>query len=403
MLSDATMRYAEDLTSALLGLDSLYASEQGKAAGDAGVDMERLVVLNLSDRHSPEPYATYADARNRFEELRERATELPEADRRIYYAQTCVSSLAFARWREQRLAFPDQISHFLHVPPEPASDAELSSLCAAMHDLLIELGYTGDLRTQIAAWEARQRVPVDEVEGVLNAYLSDAWDLTAERMDIPAEKSDGMRVETVTGVPYNAMCDYKRRLIRLNTDPILTRPGLRHLAVHEGYPGHYVQFKRREIGYARGRSPADVLLSVTNTAASPPFEGIADVGLDVIGWQTELDDRLAGLLTRHRAGLGTRAAWRLHAQGIAPEAVRDELLRDGLVGGEGWVDNRMRYITGQNRSALIWSYWHGEPGVRPVWERVRHDPARRSAYFAYVYDRMHSAESIALFDYSVDT
>jgi hypothetical protein len=403
MLSDATMLYAEELTPALLGLDALYAAERGQSTSGAEVDMERLVVLNLSDRHSPESFTGYPDARRRFDELQRLASELPEVDRRTYYAQTCASAIAFARWREQGLAFPDQVSRFLHVPPDPASDAELSALCASMRELLVELGYTGDLRTQIAAWEARQRVPIDEVEGVLNAYLSDAWDLTAERLDIPAEKSDGMRVETVSGVPYNAMCDYTRRLIRLNVDPILTHPGLRHLAVHEGYPGHYVQFKRREVGYRQGRSPADVLLSVVNTAASPPFEGIADVGLDVIGWQTEPDDRLAALLTRHRAGLGTRAAWRLHAEGITPQAVRGELLREALVGGEGWVDNRMRYISGQNRSALIWSYWCGEPSVRPVWQRVRDDVTRLPAYFAYSYDRMHSAESIALFDYNDET
>jgi hypothetical protein len=194
------------------------------------------------------------------------------------------------------------------------------------------------------------------------------------------------------------MCDYSRRLIRLNVDPTLTRPGLRHLAVHEGYPGHYVQFKRREVAYAEGRAPADVLLSVINTASSPPFEGIADAGMAVIGWHTAADDRLAHLLTRYRAGLGTRAAWRLHAENASPNDVRAELLRDGLVGGEGWVDARMRYLTGQTRSALIWSYWAGEPAVLPVWDRVRDRPERHSAYFAYVYDRMHSNDSIAMFD-----
>jgi hypothetical protein len=398
MLSDTTMRYAEELTPALLGLDALYAAERGKSTSGTGGDIERLVVLNLSDRHSPEPLATYSDARNRFAELRSLAAELPEADRRIYYAQTCASAIAFATWREQALAFSDQISHFLHVPARPATDAELSTLRTGMRDLLLELGYSGDLRAQLASWEEHQRVTADEVKGVLNDLLSEVWDLAAGRMDIPAEKSDGMHVETVTGVPYNAMCDFSRRLIRLNVEPTLTRPGLRHLAVHEGCPGHYVQFKRRQVGYAEGRVPADALLSVVNTASSTTFEGIADVGMDVIGWQTSLDDRLAGLLTRFRAGLGTRAAWRLHAEGASPGAVRDELLREALVGGEDWVDARMRFISAHDRAALIWSYWCGEPCVRPVWQRVRTDTGRQQAYFAYVYDRMHSAESIAMFD-----
>lgn len=396
ILSDTTFGFAEELTGALLGLDACYAAERGKQASASGSDIERLVVLNLSDRHVAEPFANYGEARSRFDDLVRAAELLPEPDRRLYYRQTCQSAIAFATWRESGLAFPDQISRFLHVPVRPASETELDGLRHELRVVLNELGYSGDLTAQLRAWEERQRVPPDEVDGVLRELLSAAWDLTAAKIGIPAEKSDGMRVETVSGVPYNAMCDFSRRLIRLNVDPTLTLPGLRHLAVHEGYPGHYLQFKRRQVGYLAGRVPADALLSVVNTASSATFEGIADAGMDVIGWQESADDRLAGLLARYRSGLGTRAAWRLHAEGVAPEAVRDELLRDGMIGGEGWVDARMRFISALDRATLIWSYWRGEPSVHSVWDRVRNDPDRHPAYFDYVYDRMHSVESIAM-------
>ena len=282
--SDETLRFGEDLTAALLGLDALYAAEQGIAGEAGGSDIDRLVVLNMSTRHRPEPFAEYAAARSRFAALRRTAGELPEPDRRLYYDQTCASAMAFATWRADGLAFPDQIAGFLHLPAAPASDGELDVLRGQMRGVLGELGYGGDLAAQFAAWEERQRVPPEAVAPVLNELLEEAWERTAERMEIPAERSDGMRVETTTQVPYNAMCDYGRRLIRLNVDPVLTRPGLKHLAVHEGYPGHYVQFKRRETAYAAGRAPADVLLSVVNTAHSTVFEGIADAGLAVIGW-----------------------------------------------------------------------------------------------------------------------
>lgn len=64
-----------------------------------------------------------------------------------------------------------------------------------------------------------------------------------------------------------------------------------------------------------GKAAADGLLSVVNTASSSPFEGIADNGLHVIDWIVSDDDRLAELLTRYRSGIGTVAAWRLHAEG----------------------------------------------------------------------------------------
>jgi len=68
--------------------------------------------------------------------------------------------------------------------------------------------------------------------------------------------------------PQRIMLEVQARTVELNIDPTLTRPALKHLAVHECYPGHYVQFKLREAWYASGEAPADGLLSVVNTASS---------------------------------------------------------------------------------------------------------------------------------------
>jgi hypothetical protein len=353
---DRSMRFGEDLTSALLGLDALYVGERRADPTYSGSSIERLVVLDLSNSRQAAPFESCASAAESFSELVRRTFELAERDRHVYYRQTCDSALAFIAWRTRGLPFADQIAGFLHVPPAPAAQADLDALRAEMRVILTDLGYSGDLAAQFASWEERYRVPPEDVAEVLTELLSDAWDRTAAVMEIPAPKSDGMRVETVTGVPYNAMCDYARRLIRLNVEPRLTRPGLKHLAVHEGYPGHYVQFKRREAAHAAGRAPADVLLSVVNTASSTTFEGIADAGMDLIDWTSAPDDRLALLLARYRSGLATVAAWRLHAEGWPADRVRDELQTNALVGGEGWVDARLRFIAAHDRAALAWSY-----------------------------------------------
>jgi hypothetical protein len=397
MFSDATMIFGESLTTALLGLDALFALEQSKPATSSDSDIERLVVLNLSSTHEPEAFGSYDDATARFTELKREAGNLPEPDRKLYYGQVCASALAFITWRTTGLDLEKQIERFLHVPAKPASEKELDALRGQMRALLDDLGYAGELATQFQSWESAQRVPVDEIVDTLNELLSDAWDRTAAIMTIPAEKSDGMKVDLVSGVPYNAMCDFSTRIIRLNSDPILTRPSLKHLAVHEGYPGHFVQFTRRRAAYLEGRSPADGLLSVVNTASSTPFEGIADCGLSVIGWDDDLDGQLAALLARYRSGLGTRAAWRLHAENWELVRVRDELTRDALVGGEGWVENRLKFLSSHARSALIWSYWRGEPSVQSVWSRVKDNPEQWDSYFTWTYDRMHSVQSLALF------
>ncbi|HEU5012878.1 MAG TPA: hypothetical protein VFT66_10065 [Roseiflexaceae bacterium] len=386
-ISDTTLAYGEDATTALLGLDALFRAEPDHD--------DALVVLNMSKTHQPERFADYTEAKARFAELEQRAADLPEPDRRRYYQQLCQSEIAFCDWRMGQLPFASQVSGFLHVPAAPASEAELNALRTDMRALLNGMGYSGDLSAQCTAWQDRNRVPADEVPDTLTELLDEAWDRTVERMEIPAPKSDGMRVQGVSGVPYSGRCDYAHRMIDLNIDPIYTRPGLKHLAVHEGYPGHYVQFKLRETLYHNGTAPADNLLSVVNTASSSPFEGIADNGLRVIDWIESDDDRLSALLTRYRSGIGTVAAWQLHVEKRAPEQVADWLRANGLVGGEGWVANRMRFITASDRSALIWSYWWGEASVAPVWESVA--PDRRAEFLHYLYGRMHSPQTIAMF------
>lgn len=391
MLSDTTLAFAEDVTAALLGLDALYRAENDN-------DRDGLVVLDMSTNHVPEPFDTYDAAAARFAELKIRADSLLEPDRRLYYRQLCESKLAFTEWRRGSLPFEKQISDFLHVPAAPASDAELDDLRAQMRALLNDMGYSGDLAAQCQFWEGRNRVPADEVPGALNSLLDEAWERTVQRMEIPAPKSDGMQVQAVTGVPFNARCNYLKRTVELNVDPVLTAPGLKHLAVHECYPGHYVQFKLRESWYRDGTAPADGLLSVVNTASSCTFEGIADNGMYVIDWIESDNDRLMALMNRYRAGIATAAAWRLHALRQPEEQVAAWLRAQTLVGGEGWVANRMGFIAAPERCALIWSYWHGESSVTPIWERVPQD--RRPEFLRYLYGRLHSPQSVALFAHS---
>lgn len=389
-LSDATLAFGRQAVTALLGVDALYRAESGDGTG--------LAVLNMDTegRFAPEPFAGYGAARARFRALREEAAALPEPDRRLYYDDLCTSTIAFIDWRLRGLPFQEQLTGFLHVPAEPASEGELDALRREMAGILDGMGYRGTLEERCAAWEASNRVPADEVPGVLEALMGRAWELTEERLlPIPARRSDGMRVVPVSGVAFNARCSYLQREVELNVEPVLTLPGLKHLALHEGYPGHYVQFRLREVLFETGEAPADGLLSLVNSASSCVFEGLGDIGMEMLGWVESDDDRLQALLTRHRAGIGTGAAWRLHTLGWPPEAVRDWLLEQALVGGEGWVANRMGFIQDPARAVLIWSYWWGEPVVARAWRAVA--PERRAAFLRFLHGRMHSNASVGMF------
>ncbi|HVC80240.1 MAG TPA: hypothetical protein VNL35_07045 [Chloroflexota bacterium] len=390
MLSDLTLAYAEEVTSALLGADALLRTPGGDE--DAG-----LFVLNMGP-HLPATLFSGLDAAEAcFRELQAAAARLPELDRQIYYRQLCGSTLAILGHRRHALSLAEQIERFLHVAAAPASDAQLDGMRQEIRSRLTAMGYDGDLAAQCAAWERNLLVEPGEVAAVIADLLDQAWDRTAARIEFPAPKADGMRVATVRGAHFNARSDYLARTIEINIDPALTRPALKHLAVHEGYPGHYLQFKLRQHWYQQGLAPADGLLSLVNSASSCTFEGIADCGLRWLDWIDSDDDRLSALLSRYRAGLGTAAAWRLHALGWDATRTADWLRERALIGGEGWVANRMGFIAAPQRCALITSYWQGEPSVAAAWGRM---PGGRSsdAFVRFVYGRMHSPESILLFN-----
>lgn len=391
MLSDRTLAHGMDAARALLGVDALYREESGDDVG--------LAVLNMDVEGAirPETFDDYAEAEARWAALEAEAAGLPEPDRRRYYAQLAGSTRAFIAWRSNGLGFREQLNRFLHVPAAPASDGEVDALRAELRTLLGRQGYTGDLAAQCAAWEERNRVPPDDVGAVLQELMDEAWDRTDDRLlSIPADRDDRMRVSTVSGMAFNARCDYMNRTVEVNTDPVLTRPGLKHLAVHEGCPGHYVQFKLRETLFREGRAAADVMLSVVNTASSSVFEGIADAGMAMVDWSRDDDDRIQALLNRHRAGIGTGAAWRLHALGRSFDDTADWLRSACLVGGEGWVRNRMAFIAAPSRAVLIWSYWWGERSVLPMWEAVPVD--RRAEFLVWLHGRMHSVDTVGMFD-----
>lgn len=388
MIDTHTLALGRAAAAALLGVDALYRPES--------CDGDGLVVLNMDTegRIEPDRFDGYEAARVRFLELRREAAALPEPDRRRYYDQLCHSTLAFIRWRTEGLPFQAQLADFLHVPARPASDRELDALRDDMNGLLGTMGYGGGLAARCRAWEDRNRVDPSAVAPLLEELLDEAWMRTEDRVvAIPAPRSDGMRVAAVSAVPYNARCDYLRRTIELNTDPVLTRPALKHLAAHEGCPGHYVQFKLRETMARADGATDDVLLSVVNTASSSVFEGIADAGMEAAGWMESDDDRLQAMMNRYRAGIGTVAAWRLHADGRPEAEVTDWLRAHSLVGGDGWVENRLRFIAAPSRAVLIWSYWWGEPSVAPAWARV----GNRAGFVPFLYGRMHSTDTVGMF------
>lgn len=387
-LSDRTLEYGEEVTDALLGVDELYREESGDETG--------LAVLDMSDGRTPERFEDYGAAEARFAELQDAAADLPEPDRRTYYRQVCESTRAFVEWRTDGLPFEEQVRRFLHVPSDPPKASEVERIRADILDELRTLGYDGSLPEAVERWRADNRVPAADAPDVLSSLLDETRDRVLETFDVDPSMVPEMDARGVTDAAFNAMCDYSNRTVVINTDPTLTEPWLTKLAIHEGYPGHVLQFSLREGWYDRGVAPADGLLSVVNTASSTTFEGIADAGIHLLGMDGG-DVRVADLAGRYQTALATIAADRFHRSGDSRDEVRTYLADRALFGDEGWVDNRVKFLTAPERATLMYSYWHGEPSVSAALESI--PEAQLPDFFTFLYGRLHSVDTVDMFEH----
>ncbi len=384
MLEPATLRYAERLTRAYRGLDALHR----RANPD---DRWGIVVLDMGDTGDAASFAEWAAADAAFARLAEEAADIVEPDRRTYYRDLCRSARTVVALNTSDGALPleEQVAGFLATEPRPASDDELESVRNELAEALAEAGYGGDLVAAARAWEADTRVAPEQLVETMTALMEEAVERADEAFDLPMPPLP--RVELVRGAAFNARCDFANGVVELNTDPVLTEGNLRHLSVHEVVPGHVLQFSARRQAAQEGWGGADGLLSLVKSAGSPLFEGVADAGDHLIGWEGAVD-RITRLVGRHRSGIGTRAAWGLHRDGWTLEATRDYLSQHNLTGGPGWVENRLGYIAPEGRGAHVWSYWLGERQLRPHYQARGGRPD--AATLRGIYGRMHSLASL---------
>lgn len=376
----STQAYAERLTQAYLGLDAWYrAAHPQDPWGLVVLNLSHLPVMELQDVHH---------AAQVFAELRQQAQHLPEADRRAYYTALCTSALTAMRWKADKLDLPQQIAGFLDAAPQAATPETLEDLRQQMQLCLRELGYKGSLEQAALQWQSDHQIPPQQIAPAMQALMQEARERTEALFGALQQPLPIVRI--VSGAQFNARCNYASHTIEINQDPILTLPLLKHLTVHEVFPGHCLQFEWRQRAYNEGWGFADGLLSLVKSAGSPMFEGLADAGAWILDWE-EPSDRLVALLSRYRAGLGTVAAWGLHQQSWSLEQATRYLSERSLMGGEGWVANRLAYIAPAGRGAHVWSYWLGEQRLRAVCK-----PKPALSTLRFLFGRMHSLASLGM-------
>lgn len=376
-----------ELARITLGIDQLYRRQN---AGNGVLDREGLVPVILRDVE-PKRLKSWDDADAALNRLEAQLPGVNDEARRAYLGEMLDSLHALiVTFRGETLGYAERVRRCLRVPGEPVADDILEGYRATIARCLGRVGYGGaDLTAELVRWEQDYRVPDAEVLPTLKSLLEQASSRTRSAMfDFP----EGMLVPVgVRGVPFAAYCDYLGRELRLNLDYGYTRPALKHLACHEGFPGHYVHLAVREEKTRNGTMPLDAALVVTSSASSPLFEGIAENGIYFLDWIEDAHDELGMALSRLRSAARINAAWMIHAKGRSRDRVTEYLMASCLESRE-WAESRIAFLVHPLRAPFIFAYWYGDMAVARVWEWVT--PERRGEFWRYLYDSMHTPETL---------
>lgn len=381
------MELGRELAGLTAGLDLIYR-DRNRGAGF--LSAEGLIPVAVAPV-APRALRDYDEAEAAILGLRDRLGGAESALRRDWLDEMSDSLLALiATFRGDRITFAERLERQIRVGTRDIPDTVIAGYHRQIREALDELGFQGGtLADDFARWQAGALVAPGQVLAVLADYQREARDRCAARMfDLGAE---WMEPVCRRDVPFSAYCDYPTRQMLLNLDFPYTRFGLKHLAVHEAFPGHLTHLKLREMAVAAGDMPLEGAQVVTSSASSALFEGIADNGLQFLDWIETPEDRLGHALQRLRSALRCRAAWLVHGEGRALDSILPQLAADSLQEVEV-TRARLSFIAHDLRAPFVHAYWCGEMAVDAVWSQV--ETGRRQEFWAYLYGQMHTPTTL---------
>lgn len=382
------MSIGTDLAEVTAGIDALY---RAGLRGAGFLNREGLIPVAVAPV-APRSFDSWPAVQDALADLVERIpAEAEDAQRRDWLVEMVLSLRSLARmFAGERLGFAERLRDQLRVDTTVVPEAVLDGYRATLRAALDELGYlSGDLGTDVAAWEDATTVPPEQVIAVLDA-LQDEAQARSARLTFDLG-TDRLAPKGVRDEPFNAYCDYPGRQLWLNLDYRYTRADLKHLATHEAFPGHLVHLARREALVADGRMPLEGAQVVTNSASSALFEGIADNGVALLDWVETPEDHAAIALQRLRSALRCNASWMIHAEGHSPRAAAEATAGPSFQDVKT-TEGRLRLAAHDLRKTFLYAYWCGDVAVDLFLQRTR--DWDRPTVVAELFDRMHTPTTL---------
>ena len=123
------------------------------------------------------------------------------------------------------------------------------------------------------------------------------------------------------------------------------------------------------------------LPSLANTPVSPIIEGVAENGLEILGWKTTPDDELFSTFNRLLFGVRTNAAILRHEHGEPRQEVIAYMMREAGA-REDWAIYQETFITDPLWHTSFPHYWHGAKLIREARSQFR---GREKVLFEELY------------------
>jgi hypothetical protein len=385
----------ERLTAIVLGMDDLRERD-AELYASAGFDHFVPIFIGRATANR-RAYADWQEAESELAALARDVDQLADGSRKTFLAAMVRSQRAAVRMiGGETLSFAEKLREFAGVPAGLVPEETLDELRERLSALLATRGYaSGPLGDRVRAWERARVVPVDDLGRVFD-----------ELMDVARARTDAaifpvgdyaMRLRPVRDVRYTARCSFDDGCMDINVDVAFTRSNLKHLVCHEVFPGHATQLLYTRALVDAGRAPVDTLLCTANAVTGCVQEGIGDQGIELIDWVEDEDDAAHIELRRLQTAAGANAAWHLMVSGW-PEERAAAYLRDRAFGQDAWVAGRIGFARQPFHGPFLAHYWYGNETVRAV--RLRAEaagPVARTAFVTYLYERLHSPESLDMF------
>lgn len=373
-----------ELTRTILGADAFYRSQTAQAADH--LDAEGLVPVHWSTLE-PHDIQSWPEALHKLADIIDRASRLPNSYERNWLSEQAQAVRNLLSWRSgAEMSYEEVVAGTLRIDPSPPSAAAIQAARTLRDQAVKAAGYSS-----FTAYRASNLIPANQIEGQVKRLIAELRERTQQRLPWIRLPEDTIGTKIVTGVAFSAYCDYPGRAVWLNADIPLTLAELKQIVAHEAYPGHDAHMGHRDAIVSSGEALADTALVITNTASSVLFEGIAERGLDLLGWRTEPDDAVAWLHGRLQWLASIEVAHGINTGRLSPAGAA-EFLRTMTDGEEGWIEAKLRFVTHKLRAPFVYGYWWGGHVVGRWLERV---PALRlEEAVRHLYDKMHSPTTL---------